>query len=63
MRKRYESWFEEEIEKKDLGVLQHALLSGEAETAEEELKKAACGRRSAIWTAEKRFITDFCWEC
>ncbi len=32
-------WFEEEIEKKDLGVLQHALLSGEAETAEEELRK------------------------
>ncbi len=32
-------WFEEEIEKKDLGVLQRALLSGEAETAEEELRK------------------------
>lgn len=33
------SWFEEEIEKKDLSVLQRALLSGKAETVQQELKK------------------------
>ena len=32
-------WFEEEVDKKDLSVLQRALLSGEEETVQEELKK------------------------
>ena len=38
-RNQIRGWFEEEVDKKDLSVLQRALLSGEEETVQEELKK------------------------